>query len=311
MIFLLSAPRSGSTLLRLMLAGHPGLFCPPELALLAFQSLGDWQANQQAFFAQNGVEQALSTLLGLDGQAAQTKLAALAETERPIQAAYRLLQDSAAPRLLLDKTPGYTQYPAVLARAEALFEQPKYIHLVRHPYPVIESFVRHRLHVVLGQPEANPAVLAETVWSQSQQNVLDFGRKLPSERYLQVVFEELVSNPAQVAAQICDFLELPFDGRILQPYAGNQPGSRMIAGPGDPDILQHDGIDPALGQIWRNIKLPWPLQPETQTLAAVFGYELPNEGKIETEEFLGIQLPENLEELSDAEVDTLLRQLME
>ena len=38
-IFILSAPRSGSTLLRVMLAGNPQLFSPPELALLSFQSL--------------------------------------------------------------------------------------------------------------------------------------------------------------------------------------------------------------------------------------------------------------------------------
>lgn len=32
--FILSSPRSGSTLLRVMLAGHPGLYSPPELHLL-------------------------------------------------------------------------------------------------------------------------------------------------------------------------------------------------------------------------------------------------------------------------------------
>src|SRR5438874_2417 len=38
--FLLSSPRSGSTLLRVMLAGHPALFVPPELHLLPFSSMG-------------------------------------------------------------------------------------------------------------------------------------------------------------------------------------------------------------------------------------------------------------------------------
>ncbi len=39
MLFLLSSPRSGSTLLRAMLAGHPALFSPPELHLLTFYSM--------------------------------------------------------------------------------------------------------------------------------------------------------------------------------------------------------------------------------------------------------------------------------
>ena len=33
-------PRTGSTLLRVMLAGHPHLFAPPELNLLPFESMG-------------------------------------------------------------------------------------------------------------------------------------------------------------------------------------------------------------------------------------------------------------------------------
>jgi len=38
-IFVLSPPRSGSTLFRVMLAGHPQLFAPPELDLLSFNTL--------------------------------------------------------------------------------------------------------------------------------------------------------------------------------------------------------------------------------------------------------------------------------
>src|SRR6185369_14432855 len=40
-VFVLSPPRSGSTLLRVMLGGHPKLFAPPELELLSFNTLAD------------------------------------------------------------------------------------------------------------------------------------------------------------------------------------------------------------------------------------------------------------------------------
>ena len=40
-IFVLSPPRSGSTLLRVMLGGHPRLFSPPELELLGFGTLAE------------------------------------------------------------------------------------------------------------------------------------------------------------------------------------------------------------------------------------------------------------------------------
>ena len=40
-VFVLSAPRSGSTLFRAMLGGHSRLFAPPELFLLNFDTLAD------------------------------------------------------------------------------------------------------------------------------------------------------------------------------------------------------------------------------------------------------------------------------
>lgn len=37
-VFILAPPRSGSTLLRVMLGGHPDLFAPPELELLSYKT---------------------------------------------------------------------------------------------------------------------------------------------------------------------------------------------------------------------------------------------------------------------------------
>jgi len=37
--FLLGVPRSGTTLLRVMLAGHPRIFSPPEMLLAPFETM--------------------------------------------------------------------------------------------------------------------------------------------------------------------------------------------------------------------------------------------------------------------------------
>src|SRR5439155_9801823 len=50
-VFILSPPRSGSTLLRVMLAGHPRVFAPPELELLSFNTLAE---SRSAFSGRNG-----------------------------------------------------------------------------------------------------------------------------------------------------------------------------------------------------------------------------------------------------------------
>jgi hypothetical protein len=237
----------------------------------------------------------------------QTMLNELEQRARPIQAAYQLLQEAAAPRRLVDKTPGYAMDLAILSRAEALFEKPLYIHLVRHPYAVIESFVRHRLHVVLGQPDADPVGLAELVWTVWHRNLLTLGRQMAPGRYLQISFEDLVSRPRDILTKVCDFLAIPFDEQVLNPYASD----RMFGGPGDPDILQHDNIDPEPGYVWQNVRLPRPLRPETQALADAFGYEIPKERPgTATAAPDATPAPSDLDELSDVEVDALLREML-
>ena len=63
-VFLLSAPRSGSTLLRAMLGGHPELFCPPELFLLEVDSLGEWRDRLDSPL-RRGLERAIREALGV------------------------------------------------------------------------------------------------------------------------------------------------------------------------------------------------------------------------------------------------------
>ena len=53
---------------------------------------------------------------------------------------YGRLQAWIGERLLVDKTPSYALEPSVLRRAEEVFDQSRYIHLIRHPFGMIRSF---------------------------------------------------------------------------------------------------------------------------------------------------------------------------
>ena len=60
--FVLSSVRSGSTLLRVMLAGHPDLFCPPELHLLPYADMRERAGTEASPDRDQGLEVAcLST----------------------------------------------------------------------------------------------------------------------------------------------------------------------------------------------------------------------------------------------------------
>ncbi len=326
MVFLHSSPRAGSTLLRIMLAGHSNLFCPPELNMLFFEDMPSWWQNigfgQEFQWTAQGVQWAFAELLGLEADKSEAFLQDLIQRNESTHQVYGQLEELAGDRLLVDKTPTYSMDMETLQRAEALFDAPKYIYLVRHPYAVIESFLRIRLDKLFGpslfeEADVDPYVVAETVWAICNRNLLQFFESIESERYHLIHYEEMVSDPAQVMTGLCRFLDIPFSEALLAPYDGRR--ERMIGGLGDPNILQHDGIDAKLGEVWRKIKLPRRLDKSTRQLAIKLGYELPE--SIETpatdsplssllDHIDDQELLASLDELSDDQVYTMLSNIL-
>jgi acyl transferase domain-containing protein/acyl carrier protein/predicted alpha/beta-fold hydrolase/protein-L-isoaspartate O-methyltransferase len=279
-VFVLSSPRAGSTLLRVMLAGHPDLFCPPELHLLPFDTMGDRGKKLGVSFLGEGLQRALMELNLGDADRTKLLLDRWAAENWPVPEVYRELQRLAAPRLLVDKSPLYAGSLDILRRAESLFENARYIHLVRHPYAVMESFVRNRMAKVLGGAEGDPYALAEQVWDRCNRNTAEFLTEIEPSRCYRILYEDLVREPERIMRSCCEFLDLPFHESLLKPYEGR----RMTDGVrsqslsiGDPNFLQHTEIEPELSDAWKHIELPRQLSPATARLAAQFSYELPRE----------------------------------
>jgi amino acid adenylation domain-containing protein len=262
-LFLLSPPRSGSTLLRVMLAGHPALFAPPELELLGFNTLRERRAafsGKYAFWA----EGALRALMALDGVGAAEAAATMRsyeERDLSVRELYAELQGRLGGRLLVDKTPSYALDPSVLARAEEDFAAPLYLHLLRHPHGMIRSFTRARLDQVFfrsgqeGHPFA-PRELAELIWVISQQNILEHLARVPRERQLALRFEDLVKAPEAELRRVCEFLGIAFDPAMLDPYA--EGGERMTDGIhalskmlGDVKFHEHRQVEAGVAESWR------------------------------------------------------------
>ncbi len=278
--FVLSSPRSGSTLLRVMLAGHPALFSPPELHLLPFQTMDQRQRLLGESHLGEGLQRALMALLDLDAEASGTMIAGWLEEDLSIRQVYGALQDHAGGRLLIDKSPSYAAHRGVLGRAEQLFTGARYIHLVRHPYAVIESFVRLRMDKLLGLGDRDPKALAEELWTAANRNLLETLGAAAPERLHRVYFEELVRDPATVLAGCCEFLGVPFDDAVLRPYEGDRmtdgvhPASAPID---DPNFRGRDRVEARLGRAWEQIDLGHRLGGQTRALAAELGYSLPRD----------------------------------
>lgn len=327
MLFVLSSPRSGSTLFRVMLAGHQQIFCPPEISLLFFKDMQEWQQNvsfgQEFTWPAEGLHWALVELLNLEPEDGWALIEKMVAENHTVPEVYNRIQTLAAERLIVDKTPPYAMDMETLQRAEQIFEDAVYIHLVRHPYAMMESFLRVRLDQqfsssLFDEPNPDPYIVAETIWATANRNLSTFLQNVDPAQHRLVRYEDLVQQPEATMREVCDLLSLPYDPALITPYDGRR--ERMMGGIGDPNILTHTGIDPTLAETWRTITLPRRLDPSTKRLAEQLGYELPDNYKApegerplaSTEGVVETAVDDsNVDSLSDEDVAAMLSQLLE
>lgn len=330
-VFILSPPRSGSTLLRVMLTGHPQLFAPPELGLLHYNTLAEMLADDEYNLGRQGL---LRTLMQLDNctlAQAEQKLATYQAQQLSIPQLYRSLQQAIAPRLLVDKTPSYAFDPATLRQAEAIFANAHYIHLIRHPYGMIHSF--EEAHLALLPVAANLTLTQRTqgelAWLISHEQIIDFLRTVPAERQHWLTFETLVSQPQQAMEGLCRFLNLDFHPGMVDPYAdsharmtdGVHAEGRMI---GDPKFHQHRAINATVADQWRAHYQTDFLSDRTMALATQLGYTewlqpIPDAPSPVNGQPQSVnqpiadptQLLAQVDQLSEAEMDAMLLTLLE
>jgi amino acid adenylation domain-containing protein len=259
-IFVLSPPRSGSTLMRVVLGGHPKLFAPPELELLSFNTLKerrDTFAGPYSFWLE-GTIRTLMQIKNCSAEEAKQIMKEAEDQDLSVKQFYRLMQDWIGPKTLVEKTPSYTLNLQALKRAEANFDNPLYIYLLRHPYGMINSFEEARTDEVFFRHD-HPFTrreLAEMIWLICHQNILEFLKAIPANRQHRVMYEDLVKHPRPTVEAICDFIGQDFHTDMLEPYQDNHvrmtdsihPLSKML---GDVKFHKHTKIDAGGADRWR------------------------------------------------------------
>ena len=261
-IFILSTPRSGSTLLSVLLGAHSSVVAPPELHAFRFPDYASWKRGYSLSMKSLG---ALMNGLGY-GHSEQ-------ELERrfsgmDIDGLYECLLDLAGPgRLLVDKTPSYGCLDDSLAHIEGL--KPYYIWLLRHPLGVASSrherkwsqlrrardslgWYRYRYQWLRRKVlDASGIALKNELnyWVDVHQRIGRFLGSVEAGRFSIVQFESLVRNPQAVMQGLCDELGLALEPGMLDP-AQNIPGE-MQWGIGDEKIHSHPRITPAVADSWK------------------------------------------------------------
>lgn len=208
LVFIFSLPRSGSTLLSLLLSGHSDIYCPPEpwflLKLVNLKSHASYERVFNDDLATIGTQEFLddATLFEAAGAFA-TKVynRKLAVVDKPI---------------FVDKTPRYYH---IIDEIDKIFPKAKKIWLKRNPLDTAYSFKTTW--------DMGPDVITG---DRMNSYTFDFGIGLfrladffekESSYKMQIKYEDLVSSPLEVLQQLCNFIGVHVDSRMLA-YAENQ-----------------------------------------------------------------------------------------
>lgn len=271
--FILGAPRSGTTLLRVMLAGHPRLFSPPEMVLAPFDTMREREAHMLSFvWEEGGLLRALIDLEG--GDAARARAAFESMRTWTTAEVYAELQRRAGGRMLVDKCTHLAVGPAArLAEVASWFPEARFIHIVRHPGSVIRS--------IETMPSADRLLApfdgrAENVWAHANENIASFLARVPRERWTMLRYEDLVADARPELERVCATLGVEFDEATLDPYEGDRMREARggASAVGDPNMAARGRIDPSLATEWLRGFDASTLGARTRRLARDLGYEL-------------------------------------
>jgi hypothetical protein len=212
--FVVGVPRSGTTLLRLMLDAHPQLAIPPETNFIprlvrAWRRLDRRGASEEDKRAKafevlrrhrrwadwNVAEEALRRRL------ARTPLT-LGDAARSLHLEYG--ERVGKPRWG-DKTPMYLRDMTLIQEA---LPEARFIHLLRDGRDVAVSWTE----VSWG---TETVLEAAEEWVTRIRKARRSSRRLVPGTYLEVRYEDLLAEPERVLRRVSEFVELPWDSRML------------------------------------------------------------------------------------------------
>ena len=243
--FLIGPPRSGTTLLSVLLGRSPQAYCPPELWLaLPATRLGRTRAavhhdDSDAALAYRAISAALGESVLHDLEA------------RALVAAYnRVAARKPEVELLVDKTPRYYKIVPELA---SLFSNARFVLLVRDPRDIAASWKTSWKADL--QMLATPEGVRDDSYDVFCAPALMLGaRELLGDRAHWLRYEDLVAEPETELRAVCEFLELEYSDALLDYHADPElVALHKASALGDQEIWRRDAIDGASIGRWREV----------------------------------------------------------
>lgn len=235
-VFILGNPRSGTTMLRLMLTSHEDIGIPPESEFIVrlFSRYGHLKS-----FSQSEIAEFRNSLSGdpidlaeqwevpldalfYDAQALLGK--PYAEVCASIYRAYQRAKGLAPTQLWGDKNNAYSQYVDLLAR---LYPEARFVHLLRDGRAVLNSYRKlstedDNIYAPVLPKDAFEVALR---WTDTTSRIERHLRQHAVRRWISIRYEDLLEEPEAQSRHLCKFLDLPYDPSMLEFHLRNSEQS--------------------------------------------------------------------------------------
>jgi hypothetical protein len=205
-------PRSGTSLLAVMLDSHPLLAIPPETAFVGLVAslYGDPDAVRERFMeivTTDRITVSNWTDFGLDREALHDRLDTIDpfSVAEGLRAFYALYAEGERKPRCGDKTPGYV---FLMPQIAAMLPEAHFIHVIRDPGDTALSWRKTWF-----SPGQDFRALGEG-WRKNVEAGRRASELLP--HYIELRFENLVLQPEHELKRICDYLALPWDSVMLE-----------------------------------------------------------------------------------------------
>lgn len=214
-VFVGGCPRSGTTLLRTMLTSHPDLAIPRETRILVdgYRRRAEWgdlrDPENRRRLARWVVERRVSRYRHLteDGDELVERMVAAAPTIGSVLGAgFRLHADRQAKARWGDKRPSLVLN---LDAAFGMFPDAQYVNVVRDPRAVVASIRTVGRRYGWG---AHGIPGGADTWERSVRAAERWRRRVDPGRFLDVRYEDLVTDTAAELGRIVEFLDLDAAG---------------------------------------------------------------------------------------------------
>lgn len=213
-IFVVGCPRSGTTMLQLMLHAHPRIAVPPETRFLlaAYQKRAEFgdltDAARRRELARYIVESVQFEDLGLDGDAVTEAIVAGPPTlGSAFGIVFRMYSERFGKPRWGDKRPLYLRNLPTILR---LFPDAQIINIMRDGRDCVAS---------LKETPWKPSEFDTLIdyWTKSADASLLAERRYPKDVYFQVRYEDLVADPEPHLRRMCEFLGEDYDPAMSAP----------------------------------------------------------------------------------------------